>query len=137
MLSAPLYRKGKIIAGISIVLPLAGIYRTLRHIQHVLLIYILINTVVLTFIGIYRLSKVFLKPVDRLVRRAEDYKDNDELFFPVRKENNELLRLSRALNSMVKRISGDKEKLQKTVLSLEKANIDLKQAQQDIIREEN
>jgi len=37
---------------------------------------------------------------------------------------------------MLKRISGDKEKLRSTVLSLERANLELKQAQKDIIRAE-
>ncbi len=44
--------------------------------------------------------------------------------------------LSKALNIMLKRISADKEKLRSTVLSLEKANLDLKKAQREIIRAE-
>jgi len=71
-----------------------------------------------------------------LAKRAEDYKDEDELIFSVRKEDNELSRLSKALNSILKRISADKETLRSTVLSLEKANFELKKAQREIIRAE-
>jgi signal transduction histidine kinase len=72
----------------------------------------------------------------RLAKRAADYKEDDDLFFAVRKEDNELSSLSKALNSMLRRISADKEKLRSTVLSLERANLELQQAQRDIIRAE-
>lgn len=136
IISSPLLVDDRIVAGASIVLDLEGIYRTLRHTQRLLFIYILINTVILTIIGFYRLSKIFLNPVHRLVKRAEDYKEEDEIFFLARKEDNEFSKLSNALNRMLKRISDDKVKLQETVRSLEKSNIDLKRAQKDIIRAE-
>jgi signal transduction histidine kinase len=101
-----------------------------------LFIYLLINTVILTFIGIYRLSKVYFQPLARLARRAEDYREDDEMLFSVRKEDNELHTLSGSLNSMLRRISADKEKLRSTVNSLETANLELKKAQKEIIRAE-
>ena len=100
------------------------------------MIYLLINLTLLTFIGIHRISKLYLYPLARLAKRAEDYKEDDDLIFAVRKEDNELNRLSKSLNIMMKRISADKEKLRSTVLSLEKANIELKKAQKEIIRAE-
>ena len=69
-------------------------------------------------------------------RRAEDYREDDEMLFSVRKEDNELHKLSVSLNSMLRRISADKEKLRSTVNSLETANLELKKAQQEIIRAE-
>ena len=58
------------------------------------------------------------------------------MLFAVRKEDNELNQLSKALNQMLLRIAKDKEKLRSTVLSLEKANIDLKHAQREILQAE-
>ena len=136
VLSSPLLQNGHAIAAVSIVLPLKAIYRSLRQSQKMLLIYLFINTAILTFIGIYRLSKVYFQPLARLARRAEDYREDDELLFSVRKEDNELHRLSGALNSMLRRISADKEKLRATVNSLEAANLELKKAQKEIIRAE-
>ena len=86
--------------------------------------------------GIYRISKLYLSPLARLAKRAEDYREEEEIIFAVRKEDNELNRLSKALNIMLRRISGDKERLRSTVQSLEKANLDLKKAQKEIIRAE-
>ena len=129
IISAPLLRNGSIVAGISIVLPLKGIHKTLRRTQYILLIYIFINTFVFSFIGFYRLSRIIVKPLQRLVKRAEEYREDDEMFFLYEKENNDFSKLSKALNSMLKQIADDKERLRTTVMSLEKANTDLKQAQ--------
>jgi signal transduction histidine kinase len=96
----------------------------------------LINFAILTVVGIYRVSKLYLQPLARLAKRAADYKEDDDLIFSVRKEDNELNSLSTALNNMLKRISADKEKLKSTVLSLERANLELKQAQRGIIQAE-
>ncbi len=135
-LSAPLQKKGETIGGISIVLPLERVYQALRNSQRIFLIYLVINLIILTFIGIFRISKLYLRPLARLAKRAEDYKEDDELLFAVRKEDNELNRLSKSLNIMLKRISADREKLRSTVLSLEEANLELKKAQREIIRAE-
>ncbi len=135
-LSAPLFEDGRIIGGLGIVLPLERVYQALRNSQRIFLIYLFINLIILTFIGIHRISKLYLQPLARLAKRAEDYKEDDDLIFAVRKEDNELNRLSKSLNIMLKRISADKEKLRSTVLSLEKANIELKKAQKEIIRAE-
>jgi len=136
IISSPLQQNGRIVAGVSIVLPLEGIYATLRRSQKMLFIYLFLNTIILTFIGIYRLSKVYFLPLSRLARRAEDYQEDDDMLFSVRKEDNELHKLSGSLNSMLRRISADKEKLRSTVNSLEMANLELKKAQEEIIRAE-
>ncbi len=136
VLSAPLFREGGIIAGVSIILPLEGIYEILRQTQYILLGYIFINAVVFTFAGLYRLSKITVKPLQRLVKRAGEYRDDDEMFFLSEKEDNEFNKLSKALNRMLTHISEDKKQLRATVMALEKANTDLKLAQQDIIRAE-
>jgi len=137
IVSAPLSKNGVKEAGYSIVLPLDEVYETLKRSQRILFLYIFVNTAILAFLGIYRVFKLYLMPVSRLAQRAEEYREDDDgLIFSVRKEDNELNRLSNALNSMLRRISADKEKLKLTVSSLEKANIELKKAQQEIISAE-
>ncbi len=136
VLSAPLQVNGKTVGGLSILLSLEPVYQTLKSSQRILFVYIVINIIILTFIGIYRISKLYLLPLSRLAKRADEYQEDDDMIFAVRKEDNELNRLSKALNSMLKRISADKEKLRSTVQSLEKANRKLKKAQQEIVRAE-
>jgi len=136
MIAAPLFQKGRVVGACGIVMPLAGIYKVLRRTQYVLLIYIFVNTVVFTIIGLYRLSRITVKPLQRLLKRAETYKDEDEMFFLYEAEDSEFSKLSKALNRMLQHIAEEKEKLQAAVVSLEKANVDLKKAQKDMIRAE-
>ena len=136
LVTAPLYRDGVAIGAAGLATSLEGIYTRLRRSQKIFLIYIGINTVILTFIGLYRISRIYLDPLKRLANRAEQYREEDGLLFNVRKEDNELHQLSRSLNLMLGRIAEDKEKLRHSVTSLEKANIDLKNAQKEIIRAE-
>ena len=136
ILASPLTREGSTLGGIGIAMSLEGIYKILRRSQKMLLIYILINTAIFTLIGLYRLSKIYFEPMRRLVERADEYREDEDLFFTVRKEDNELHHLSKALNRMLQRISEDKKKLQSTVHSLEKANLELQRAQKEIVQAE-
>jgi len=136
ILSAPLKMKGETIGAIAVVRNLEAVYHDLRKSQKFIFVYLFINIVILTFIGFHRLFKIFLEPIERLAKRAENYHENDVPFFPVRKQDNELHVLSKSLNSMTRRITEDKKKLQEAVTSLEKSNIELKKAQEEIIRAE-
>jgi signal transduction histidine kinase len=124
------------LAGLCLVISLEPIYQNLRSTQHILLLYIFLNTVILSFLGIYRVFKLYLQPLSRLARRAEEYKDEDPMFFSVRREDNELQRLSAALNSLLGRLTAEKAKLGATVSSLEAANAELKKTQTEMIRAE-
>ncbi len=134
--STPLMVGGHVIGGISLVRNLEGLYKDLRNAQKYVLIYLFINIVILTFIGFHRLFKIFLEPIERLAKRAENYQETDGSFFPVRKQDNELQVLSKSLNSMTQRITEDKKKLQDAVYRLEKTNTELNKAQEEIIRAE-
>jgi two-component system, NtrC family, sensor kinase len=137
IVSAPLrYGDGEIIGGASTVVHLDEVYHALRRSQSLLFFYIFTNALILSLFGLYWISNITLKPLQRLARRADEYTEDDEMFFPVRIEDSEINRLSKALNKMLKRISEDKEKLQETVRSLEQANVELGKAQEDVIRAE-
>ncbi len=136
VMSSPLYSGEKTVAVVGILFKLQRIYSVLRRSQQILLIYILVNMIILTLVGLYQLSKKIVAPVHRLVKNAENYGEDDDIFFLPEKGDNEFHLLSKALNRMLKRISADKEKLLLSVESLEKANLDLKQAQKSIIRAE-
>jgi len=136
VIASSLRRNDELAAGFSLVFPLEGIYRTLLNSQQILFPYIVINVAILVFIGVYRVVKLYLQPLARLAQRAEDYKEDDAMLFAVRKEDNELQRLSSSLNGLMRRLSADKKKLCDTVASLETANAELKRAQSEIIRAE-
>ncbi len=136
VLTSPLRLNGDVVAGFSLVFSLEGIYRSLRQSQKIMFLFIFVNTAILSFLGIYRVFKLYLQPLSRLAQRAENYKEDEQVLFSVRKEDNELQRLSAALNGLLRRLSAEKEKLRDTVASLETANFELKKAQIEIIRAE-
>lgn len=129
---------GRVAGGIGIAVSFEGIYRQMRTVQNMILVYIAVNTVLLSIIGVYGLSQVTLKPLRRLVNRADEYsyRLRDDMAFLYEKDANEFNKLSKSLNRMLQQISEDKEKLKTTIRSLETANTDLKNAQSDIIRAE-
>jgi two-component system NtrC family sensor kinase len=136
IISAPLFRSGKIIAGISVVYPLEKNYLLFKKIETLVVIYILVNTAILVYIGVYRLSRIILTPLQRLAKRVDEYSDDSQLLFLDNKWDNEFNKLSKSINSMLSRIVEDKEKLRLSVQSLEKSNLKLKNAQDEIIRAE-
>ena len=136
IITRPLFYNGQLKGGAALSIPLNQIYKTLIKTQKLLFIYIVLNALILTTVCFFRLAGIYLSPIERLVKRAEEYQEDDEVLFSVRKEDNELNQLSSALNRMLKRISADKKILRSTVLSLEKANQGLTQAQNEIIQAE-
>ncbi|MEJ2657517.1 MAG: ATP-binding protein [Desulfobacterales bacterium] len=123
IISMPLIREGKVVGGGSVAISMTGVHDVLKRTQYVLFIF-------------YKMSKIAVKPLHRLVKRAEAYQDDNGMFFLTENEDSEFRKLSKALNRMLQHIAEDKEKLRTAVVSLEKANFDLKQAQKDIIRAE-
>lgn len=136
VIATPLRRDGELVAGFCLVFSLESIYRSLRNSQQILFLYIFVNIAILVFFGVYRIFKLYLQPLSRLAQRAEEYKEDDAMLFAVRKEDNELQRLSTSLNGLLRRLSAEKKKLRATVASLETANAELKRAQTEIIRAE-
>ena len=133
----PLFHNKHIIAGVGTVVNIEGVYSILRKVQSITWFYFLANIVILSLLGIYRFSKLIVKPVHRLISRLEEYDENQNGIFLIKEnERNEFNKLSKALNRIVNGVSKDKEKLQSIVSSLSKANTDLKKAQNDLIRAE-
>ncbi len=136
IISAPIYKKNEKVAGICLVIPLKKLFFNIRKLLNIVFIYVLINAGVLTIAGVYQISKSAVKPVHRLLKRANAYHDENSPIIFEEKTGNEFKKLSGALNNMLGRISDDKKKLQETVNSLEVTNEELKKAQKDIVRAE-
>jgi len=137
IISSPLSINKDSTASVSIVFDLVKIYNQTGQTQKIIFIYLLINTAILTFISVKRISRVTLKPLKRLLNNAEEFReDGDMLFLIHEKESDEFSRLSSSLNRMLQRIANDKEKLKATVRSLKKTNLKLKEAQKELVKAE-
>ncbi len=135
-ITIPIIKQKKVKGVVSAIVPLTPIFTKLKKYHNPIFIYLLINTAVLTIVGLYRIFKHYLRPIDRIVQQADGFHEESDIFFAFRHEDTELNRLSTALNRMLTRIASDKKKMQDTVSSLEQANVELKKTQKEMIRAE-
>lgn len=122
---------------VAVSLNLHSLYAHLRQAETMAMGYLVINLALLTLFGVYRLHRLAVHPLHRLLRRAETFREDEESFFLGEAgDEGEFTQLSRSLNRMLYRISEGKQALRSTVRSLETANRELRQARQDVINAE-
>ena len=135
-LASPVMHEKKIVGAASVQIPLGTVYRTIRQSQRIVIFYILLNTLLLALFGFYLLHRRIIRPINRLVRRAEEFKEGETFLLSSGTEQNEFGRLSGALNMMLRGLEDNRQELKAGISSLEKANLELRQAQEEIIRSE-
>lgn len=134
--SGPLSYRGMHIGGVTISSSLDSMYKSLRESEKLVLFYIILDTMILALVGIYLLSRIVVNPIHRLLKMTDKYREEDVLAPISEDSGNEIGNLSRSLSIMLQRLDENKKELKSNISSLEKANIELKQAQNDIIRSE-
>jgi signal transduction histidine kinase len=87
-------------------------------------------------VGYVLLSRIVVKPIDKLLAMTGAYKDGFMVPSLPESSKNEIGDLTRSLSHMLRRLDENKRELQSHISSLEKANRDLRQAQDEIIRSE-
>jgi signal transduction histidine kinase len=95
-----------------------------------------LDALILAVVGIYLLSRIVVKPIQRLLKLTAGYKEGDLIPSIAESSRDEIGRLTRSMNIMLKRLDDNKRELKDHISSLEKANRDLQQAQNEIIRSE-
>ena len=134
--AAPIFFDGRLIAAATISASLNPVYQTLRKSEKVILVYIFLNTIVLVLVGIYLLSRIVVKPIHTLLRITEEFKEGEPFPQLADESRNEIGHLFRSLNMMLKRLEENKKELKSHISSLEKANEEIRKAQDEIIRSE-
>jgi len=119
-----------------VVIQLDHIYQALRDSQKMVVLYVVANFILLLLFGVYRLSRLIIRPIHRFIKMTDDFRVRDRLYFAHGKNYQEFNQLSRALNHMVDMIETDKKNLQQSLCELECANKELKSAQIEIVKAE-
>ena len=136
-ISAPLTNPDHHIAGMKVaVIELDSLYKALRQAQKIVVLYILANFILLVSFGVYRMSRLIIRPIHRFIKMTDDFRAKDRFYFSYGKNHQEFNQLSKALNHMVDTIETDKKNLKHSLDELEHANKQLKTAQQEIIKAE-
>ena len=104
--------------------------------EKIILAYILANAVVLAVVGLFRMVKLVVRPLERLAEQADTYSlRHDFLPFPGR-TGNEFGRLSSSLNRMIAQLEEDRASLIQKVDSLRLANEELERNRREMVRAE-
>jgi signal transduction histidine kinase len=119
-----------------VIIELNSIYETIFQNKKAIFVYLLVNVILLTIVGFYRLIAITVKPIERMVRMSQSYHDPDVLFFSEEQKRSEFGQLSMALNGMLYRIESDRVQLRNSVTSLEIANSELLKTQKEMVRTE-
>jgi signal transduction histidine kinase len=136
VLAKPVLMSSSYPSATGILLDLEPFYRDIFQKQKLILMYMLFNVMVLTVVGLFRMIKFIVKPLENLVQMTQNYRVEESSDFAVKNDGHEFRKLAFSLNSMVKRIENDREKLRKTVQSLSDANNKLKSTRKEIIMAE-
>ncbi|MFO7602046.1 MAG: ATP-binding protein [Candidatus Desulfacyla sp.] len=132
----PIVFRGRTMGAAAIGADLYPLYQRLRASENVALGYICLNTMILVLFGIYLLSRTVVKPIRRLLTITEKFDEWPALIPAGESSRNEFGQLFRSLKMMLSRLDENKEELKGHIASLERANVEIKKAQNDMIRSE-
>lgn len=120
---------------VGVIVSLDPLFAQLRSDLRFILVYLLVNLIVLTVLGLFRFISFTVRPVEDLVRLADSYEDDGLPFLSLGRKS-EYSSLSGSLNQMLQRIEQDKQQLQHTIASLEAANNELITTRREVIQAE-
>ena len=136
VVARPLYQGKTLIGAVGLAGPMTTFFDLVSANQQQVLVYILINALILTVVGFFRISRQVIRPLERLINLADNYQAQDMVLFSSQNQSNEISQLSTSLNSVVQRIEHDKGVLKQTVTELAQKNQLLQQNQREMLRAE-
>ena len=97
------------------ILEVDPLYQVIKNDQKIIFVYLLVNLLILSIVGFYRLVGLIVRPIERMIKITDTYQASDNIFFSAVKEHSEFGQLNMALNNMLTRIESDKDKLRQTI----------------------
>jgi signal transduction histidine kinase len=136
ILYSPLWFRGRVAGGIQMEVPIGDVMRHLLESQRMILISIMLDAIVLIIFGSFLLSRVLVTPLKELVQLTQKISEGDFSQKIEVQSKNEIGQLISSFNRMIERLKEKQESLDDHLKSLESANRQLKQAQEELIRTE-
>jgi signal transduction histidine kinase len=133
---APLFFGNDCVAAVNVEVGLDSVRHTIGKLHAMTVLYIGLNLLILVIIGNFLLSRIVIKPIGHLVKLADQFEDSDIFKLATSDPRNEISRLAVALNRMLKRLAENKQLLEAQIESLTKANKELKEAREEVVRSE-
>jgi signal transduction histidine kinase len=131
-----LWHQGKIVGGIQMEIPIWDLMTNLLDSRKIILITIVLDAIVLIIFGTFLLSRVLVKPIKDLLRLTQKISEGDFSQKIEVTSKNEMGQLIGSFNRMIEKLRENQESLENYLESLESANKQLKQTQEELIRAE-
>ncbi|HEX9595770.1 MAG TPA: histidine kinase dimerization/phospho-acceptor domain-containing protein, partial [Anaerolineales bacterium] len=137
LMTQPLRADGEASPGaVGMIRSLAPLEARLRDGEVTILGYVFVNAVILAALGVFRIIRLVVRPLENLAEQADLYSAQHEFLPSSGRRRNEFGRLESSLHRMVAKLEQDREDLRKTVCSLERANSQLEKTRQEMVRAE-
>ena len=136
LLTMPLPKQQTLFSAIGLIRSLDKVSQPFSTIRPIFFSYLVINLIIFGVIGFTRLVHLVIRPIQQLAKLADSRTEHNDTAFFTTGQWGELAQLSLSLNQLVARIDGDKQQLKSTVLSLKKANEELENNKDEMIRTE-
>jgi len=136
LIAIPVFNQQNDITTIGLIRSLKKVSTPLTKIRPIFFAYLIINVLIFGVIGFTRLVHLVIRPIQHLAQLADSRTDQNDSAFFTSERWGEFTQLSSSLNQLVSRIDGDKKQLQSTVFSLKKANEELQNNRDEMIRTE-
>ncbi len=136
LISQAIFENGEIVGALAGALDLSDLYKKIGKIRTIFFVYFSANLIILVLLGFFLLHRKMVRPIQKMAGLIEGFRDTEDFLLPDPKNDTEFQKLNKSIQRMVRRFSRNREELRSTVSSLEKANKNLQQAQNEIIRAE-
>jgi len=131
--SAPLYLKGQVAGAIRMTFSLQSIHAAITNSLQLIVFYIIFTAILITALGSYLLSRIVVRPIQRLAQATEALGKGDFNVLVENTSRNELGHLSLAFSTMSNRIEQHQKELHAKIESLEILNRDLQQSRKEVL----
>jgi hypothetical protein len=137
IIAVPLVNKaGQVIGSITAERSLLPIYSRYEQDVRIIFCYLLVNAILFSSLCFFRISRLFFKPLDNLVQKAETYRPEEQTLFLASDNESPFRKLSTSLTTMFQRIERDNRTLRQNVRELEGVNAELKEKNDLVARSE-
>lgn len=115
---------------------LVPIYSRITNELRIVACYLIVNAIIFGIMYFFRMQRMFFRPLDKLIGKAECYHLDEQNFSFVSDDESPLRKLSARLNTLFARIESDNKVLRRNIIELERVNAELKIKNDMVIRSE-
>jgi len=133
IVSAPVFVRNEVVGALRMNLSLTGIEKVFGTSFRIIVFYIVFTSILIIVFGSYLLSRVVVRPLQKLVNATEAIGKGDFNHTYTDGGRDEVGQLSLAFNRMAGRINEHQKELKNKIESLEALNLELKQSQKEVI----